>query len=376
MRIAVVVTGGLHPSGREQVVPSWLALFSRLATRHEIHAFAVRHLSERQTYPLLGFTVHDLGCPSAVIGPSRRVQQGALWRALTDAGHFDLVHGFWGDPAGQFAVWSAQRRHVPSIATLDSGEFVSLPDIAYGSQRTLAGRRAVAQACAATRVHVCSQFMANMAAAHGVHATTIIPLTTVSAPARTRAPALAGSTVRLIQVASLSSVKNQQLLIDALAILTRSIDAHLDLVGEDTLGGTLQRHSAARGVSDRITFHGFVPQDRLAPLLDAADLYVQSSRHEAAGVSVLEAAAAGLPVVGTRAGYVADWAPDQAVAIEGMDAESLAEAILALRRDPERARAIAGRAQAWTLARDAAWTANQFEALYSSTVEAGITRST
>ena len=30
MRIAIVVTGGLHPSGEEQVVPSWLALFERL----------------------------------------------------------------------------------------------------------------------------------------------------------------------------------------------------------------------------------------------------------------------------------------------------------------------------------------------------------
>jgi glycosyltransferase involved in cell wall biosynthesis len=376
MRIAVVVTGGLHPSGREQVVPSWLALLSRLASRHEIHAFALKHLPEPQTYSLLGFTVHDLGRPSAVIGPARWVQQRALWRALNDAGHFDLVHGFWGDPAGQFAVWSAQRRNVPSIATLDSGEFVSLPDIAYGSQRTLAGRRAVSQACSATRIHVCSRFMAGLAAAHGVQATTIIPLTTVSAPARTRAPVMAGSTLRLIQVASLSQVKNQQMLIDALAILTRSIDAHLDLVGEDTLDGMLQRHAAARGVSDRVTFHGFVAQDRLATLLDDADAYVQSSRHEAAGVSVLEAAAAGLPVVGTRAGYLADWAPDQAMVIERMDAGSLADAILALRNDHERARAMAWRSQAWALAHDAAWVADQFDELYRNTADAGITPST
>jgi hypothetical protein len=37
MRIAMIVTGGLHPSGTEQVVPSWLALFERLARSHEIH---------------------------------------------------------------------------------------------------------------------------------------------------------------------------------------------------------------------------------------------------------------------------------------------------------------------------------------------------
>jgi hypothetical protein len=29
MKIAIVVPGGLHPSGQDQVVPSWLALFER-----------------------------------------------------------------------------------------------------------------------------------------------------------------------------------------------------------------------------------------------------------------------------------------------------------------------------------------------------------
>lgn len=373
MRIAVIVTGGLHPSGREQVVPSWLALLSRLAARHDIHAFAIKHLPEPRTYQLMGFTVHDLGRPSAVIGPTRWVQQRALWRALRDAGHFDLVHGFWGDPAGQFAVWSARRRKVASVATLDSGEFVSIPEIGYGSQRTMGGRRAVAYASTATRVHVCTRFMADMAAAQGVAATDIIPLTTVSGPPRKRGPVMSGGMLRLIQVASLSHVKNQQLLIDALAILVQSIDAHLDLVGEDTLGGALQRHAVARGVANRITFHGFVAQDRLGVLLDAADLYVQSSRHEAAGVSVLEAAAAGIPVVGTRAGYVADWAADRSLALDRADADSLAHAVISLRNDPDRARAMAARAQAWALAHDAAWTADQFDALYKSVAAAGVT---
>ena len=70
MKIAIVVPGGLHPSGQEQVVPSWLALFERLARSHEIHAFALKHLAEAQTYSLLGFTVHDLGRPSS--GPASR----------------------------------------------------------------------------------------------------------------------------------------------------------------------------------------------------------------------------------------------------------------------------------------------------------------
>ncbi len=326
MRIAVVATGGFHPSGRDQVVPSWLALFSRLAHTHEIHVFVLRHLQEAQTYQLLGFTVHDLGRPSAPFGLTRLAQEQALYRALRINGPFDLIHGLWGDPAGRLAVRMGRAFTVPSVVTFDSGEFVSLPEIEYGSQRSARGRSAIAAAAQATRAHVCSEFMAVLARAHGL-SPAVIPLTTVVGPTSTPPDRGVGDALRLVQVASLSRVKNQRLLIDAVSILQPSIDVRLDLVGEDTLGGELQRHAAERGVANRVTFHGFVPQDRLTPLLQGADVYVQTSLHEAAGVSVLEAAAAGLPIVGTRAGYVADWSTDRAIAIDDFTAEALARAV-------------------------------------------------
>ena len=369
MKIAVVVTGGLHPSGREQVVPSWLALFSALAETHDIHAFALRHLPEAQTYKLLGFTVHDLGRPSGAIGLTRWAQQRALARALAAHGPFELIHGLWGDPAGQLAVRAARALGIPSVVTMDSGEFVSIPAIRYGSQRTARSRKAIKEALGASCIHVCSQFMASAAAAHGVQPA-VVPLTSVSKAALT-APAVAkcrlpGETgrLKLVQVASLSRVKNQQLLIDALAIVRRTIDARLDLVGQDTLGGELQRRAIAKGVGDFVRFCGFTPQDRLPTIFADADLYVQSSLHEAAGVSVLEAAASGLPVVGTRVGYLADWALDRALTIETNDASSMAQAILALHGDPSRARAMAARAQNWALEHHASWVADRFAELY------------
>ena len=81
-----------------------------------------------------------------------------------------------------------------------------------------------------------------------------------------------------------------------------------------------------------MTFHGFLPQSSVLDVLSRSDLYVQSSLHEAAGVSVLEAAAAGVPVLGTLAGYVADWSPIKAMALGDAIPESLADAILTLAR--------------------------------------------
>lgn len=369
MRIALIVTGGLHPSGREQAVPSWLALFAALAKQHEVHAFALRHLPEPVTYELLGFTVHDLGRPAAPLGMTWRAQERALARAMAAHGPFDVIHGFWADPAGRLAARAGRRLGIPSVVTCDSGEFVSMNAIGYGSQRTARGRRAVAEACAlATRVHVCTAFMATQAAAHGV-TPIVIPLTSVSgswpSPFGSRLQPF-GSPLRLLQVASLSRVKNQRLLIDTMAVLATDLDVHLDLAGEDTLDGELQRHAAALGLTDRITFYGFVPHDRLPALYAAADVYVQTSLHEAAGVSVLEAAAAGVPVIGTRAGYIADWSPDRATAIDAPDPVLLARTIRALLADSARAGATAARAQAWTHAHDVDWSAAQFQKLYRS----------
>jgi glycosyltransferase involved in cell wall biosynthesis len=371
MKIAVVVVGGLHPSGREQVVPSWLALFSELATSHEIHAFALRHLPQARTYTLLGFHVHDLGRPSAPLGLSRWAQERALATAMSALGRFDVIHGIWGDPAGQLAVRMGKRFGRPVIVTCDSGEFEAIPEIDYGSQRTSRGRRAIEEALTASRVHVCSEFMAAKARQRGT-TPIIIPLTTVrgtaTAGSRTSASAadwpLPRRPLRLLQVASLSRVKNQVLLIDALAKVASSIDVQLDLIGEDTLGGQLQRHATTRGVDGRVRFHGFKAREELAAFYSNADIYVQSSVHEAAGVSVLEAAAAGVPVIGTRAGYVADWAPDRAIAIDIVNADAMADAIVGMHRDPARANAIAEKARTWALERDASWVAAKFENLY------------
>ena len=368
MRIAVVATGGFHPSGREQVVPSWGALFSRLAHTHDIHVFVLRHLQEAHTYRLLGFTVHDLGRPAAPFGLTRLAQEQALYRALTLNGPFDLIHGLWGDPAGQLAVRMGRACHLPSIVTFDSGEFVSLPEIEYGSQRSARGRSAIAEAAQAAGIHVCSRFMAAKAERFHLRPT-VIPLTTVTASTPRRESARTGS-LRLIQVASLSKVKNQGMLIDAVALLAASIDIHLDLVGEDTLDGQLQQHARGAGVAERVSFHGFVPQDDLPPRYAAADAYVQSSLHEAAGVSVLEASAAGLPVVGTRAGYLADWSADRAIAVDDFKPGSLAQAVLRLRDDPERTRQMASRAQAWAITNDAMSIVDRFLELYERAARA------
>ena len=114
-----------------------------------------------------------------------------------------------------------------------------------------------------------------------------------------------------------------------------------------------------------VTFHGFQPPTRPRP---HGAHHLVSSRHEAAGVVVLEAAAAGVPTAGTKVGYVADWSPERAVAVPVGDAAALASAAIALLEDAPRRERIAAAARAWALTHDADWTAEQFERIYAEVV--------
>ena len=213
-------------------------------------------------------------------------------------------------------------------------------------------------------MHVCTRFMAREVEKFGV-TPVIIPLG-VDEPKGSSPRVGEGPPWRLLQVASLSRVKDQARLIDALAILAESADVYLDLVGEDTVGGALQARASALGVRDRITFHGFVPHDQIAAIRKRAHLYVQTSRHESAGVAVLEAAAEGLPVIGTPVGYVADWAPERAFAFAGKSVKSVAVAIATLLKDPDRRQRLAEAAHDFARAHDADQTAEEIVKMYDA----------
>lgn len=365
MKIAWVLAGGLHPSGREQMTPAIFHLLERLARSHEVHAFTLRHLPQPVSYMLHGIHVHDLGRPRDHASLGRWSESRALLTSMTAHGSFEVVHGYQADP-GVLAAWAGRRLGIPSIVTCDSGEFVALPEIDYGMQRSLRTRALVAAACRlATRVHVTTRFMEALATRRGYRVVRIPIGVDVQALSGTRARH-EGLPWKLVNVGSINRVKDHRTLIDALAIAAREVDVSLDVIGEDTLGGSLLHYAHDRGVADRVRFRGYLPFDELCGVYGSAHLYVHSSRHEAAGAVFLEAAAAGLPIVSTRVGYAADWEAAGAVAVEPASPSALARAIVDTLRDgPLRAR-LAASALTFAEEHDVDWTARQLDALYAS----------
>ena len=100
--------------------------------------------------------------------------------------------------------------------------------------------------------------------------------------------------------------KNQEYLLEVFAILQyERPDSILLLVGEGELKADLRQKAEKLSIADKVLFYGVT--DKVEQLLWAMDVFVFPSRFEGLGIAVVEAQAAGLPVV------CSDNVPDEAV---------------------------------------------------------------
>jgi alpha-1,6-mannosyltransferase len=106
----------------------------------------------------------------------------------------------------------------------------------------------------------------------------------------------------LIYVGRLDGEKKPDMVAKAFGALPEGLGARLALVGE----GPLKEEIAALG-DERIIMPGYVKsRAELARWLATADIYVSGMADETFGVSIVEAQASGLPVVGVEAGAMID----------------------------------------------------------------------
>lgn len=365
MRIALVVPGGVDRSGEYRVIPALLALIGRLSLQDEVHVFALTQEAEPGDWMLVGAHIHNIGFRYTHLRAVRAISKMHRWLP------FDVIHAIWSGNCGLIAAAAGRLHGIPCLVHVAGGELVSIPDIAYGGMQTWLGRlrealvlRRVSTVTAASApiIAMLSQFGV---AAHRVPLGVDLEIWPPREPVR-RDP---NRSARLIHVASLNRVKDQSTLFRALAaLMTSGMRFEMDVVGDDTLHGEIQALTNELGLSQRIRFQGFLTQRQLRPLLEAADLMVHSSRHEAGPLVILEAAVAGVPTVGTMVGHIAEWAPDAAIAVPVGDWARLAGAIRQILEDEEMRLRIAREAHKRALREDAEYTAGRFRALYAELV--------
>jgi glycosyltransferase involved in cell wall biosynthesis len=136
--------------------------------------------------------------------------------------------------------------------------------------------------------------------------------------------------------------KGFDVLIDAFGQIAGEHPQHdLVLAGEGPEREALEARAQAGGLADRVVFLGGVPASRAFSLFRGAAGFVLASRHEPQGIVVVEAMAAGVPVVATSVGGVPETVRhgENGLLVQGDDADSMARGLRTLLDDPEAARA-------------------------------------
>jgi glycosyltransferase involved in cell wall biosynthesis len=121
-------------------------------------------------------------------------------------------------------------------------------------------------------------------------------------------------------------------------------DPTLRIVGKpatDAYDRALRRYVADLGLQHAVTFTGYATDAEVAAAYTTADVLVVTSEHEGFGVPVVEAMAAGLPVVAYDQGAVPEVLGDAGVLVASRDPYALADAIGRLLADQTRRASLA-----------------------------------
>lgn len=146
--------------------------------------------------------------------------------------------------------------------------------------------------------------------------------------------------IRIVCVATLYPVKNHAGLVNACGLLAeRGIKFRLDLVGKDDmgLGETLKKMAREWSILNDIVFHGGVDHGDVAQFLEDADICILTSFSEGIPVSLMEAMARGVCVIGPRVTGVSELVLDgkTGLLVDPECPEEIADAIQLLGNDLE-----------------------------------------
>jgi colanic acid/amylovoran biosynthesis glycosyltransferase len=158
----------------------------------------------------------------------------------------------------------------------------------------------------------------------------------------------ASSIVNLICVAALREDKGHRYLLEAVRKVRDSHpDVRLDLVGDGPLRDPILRQIRATGLDDCVRLLGWQSEEEVFRLMAESDICAQPSvrhvvkgeshREEGLPLSLVEAAAVGLPIVASRVGGISEICRHglNGLLSEERDSDAMAGNILAFIRDPD-----------------------------------------
>ncbi len=156
---------------------------------------------------------------------------------------------------------------------------------------------------------------------------------------------IASDSRTIVYVGGFNPHKNLETLVAAFANIATCddlSDVRLVLVGDylnevfHSYYGTIRRMVDELGLSQKVLFTGFLPDEDLALLLNRATVLALPSLLEGFGLPAIEAAACGCPVVATTASPLPDLLGDGGVFVDPLDRDGWETALTEVLRSPDR----------------------------------------
>jgi glycosyltransferase involved in cell wall biosynthesis len=217
----------------------------------------------------------------------------------------DILHAHFAVPSGALAMALSRVLRIPYALTAQLGDVPG----AMGP-RTDGLFRILNPAIRpiwenASGLSACSSFAARLAEkAYGLPVQVIY--NGIDMPESDRAIPSALATRRFVYAGRFDPQKNLMLLIEALAELPTDRAWRLDMIGDGPEGAKLRDAVNRHGLDARVHFHGWITPEAAREQLENSEVFVMTSRQEGLPLSALEALRAGLAILGSDIGGLAD----------------------------------------------------------------------
>jgi glycosyltransferase involved in cell wall biosynthesis len=277
-------------------------------------------------------------CPAETAAAHQLAAGGVEVRALTELGQVrgaDILHAH-GYKAGGLCLPVARLTRVPLAVSWHNAVLAEhrTASLARLLQRAVARGADLTLCASSDLVSEARRIGARHVRLLGV-AAPALPAATESRDAARADLGLSDSAILVLTVARLAPQKSLGLVLDVAAALRGRNDLRFAVVGEGPERPELERRITDEELPVTLLGH----RHDLGSLLAAADLVLLTSTWEARSLVAQEALLAGLPLVSTRVGGIAELVGDAAVLVESGDAQAAAHAVATLADDPiERAR--------------------------------------
>lgn len=246
------------------------------------------------------------------------------------------IIGSWAYPDGYVALRLAQKLNIPCAVQVlgsDVNLLDTYKDRAAQTWATLREASVVLPVSQALKQKINAQGIPDRRVRvvyRGINRELFAPRNKDAARKRLK---IQGSKYQLLFVGNLVPVKSVETLIDACALMEKQgrEPIQVNIVGDGTLRGALEKQVERLHLSNRVTFHGLIPHADLPDWYAACDLFVLPSLHEGVPNVLLEAMACGLPYVASQTGGIPEISGHDACRLfQPGDAQGLADAIVAM----------------------------------------------